>query len=206
MAATYHLSPEGYAALAKEEGNIAFIYDDLRTGPLRPLRSYDEARGTPTIGLGVAIQSAADRAKYAVYLTRQATPDELLAINSAKLAEMEAHLNKRLDGILLTQPMFDALFSFQWNVGPYSKHLLKAIDALRVGDYAAAQQAIADGPKTSKGITLPALAARRMREAAIFAREGLAAAAPAVVDGLPMLLSVAAVAVGTFFLVRAATR
>jgi GH24 family phage-related lysozyme (muramidase) len=210
MAANYHLSSEGYAELAKAEGNIPFIYDDLRTGALKPLRSYEGIRGTPTIGLGVAIQSAADREKYAVFLTRNATPEELRKINDAKLAEFEAHLNRRLDGIALTQPMFDALFSFQWNVGPYSKHIVQAVEALRAGDYAAAQQVIANGPKTSKGILLPALAARRLKEAALFAREGLTAKAHAAVDtaanSLPMLISVFAVSVGTFFLVRRITR
>lgn len=204
----FHLSPAGYAVLARLEGNIPYVYDDLRVGPLRPLTSYAEARGTPTIGLGVAIQSEADRQKYAVFLTRRATPAELEAINRTRLAEFEQKLSARLAGARLTQGMFDALFLLMWNTGAGGAALNRAIAALKLGDYAAAQQAIATGPVTSRGQVLEALVRRRALEAQMFA-ESVEATAEKVAGTIkknpwPYLGAVGVIAALTFAAARIA--
>lgn len=202
----FRLSSSGYAELARMEGNVPYVYDDLRLGPLRPLTSYAEARGTPTIGLGVAIQSEADRQKYAVYLTRSATPAELELINRTKLAEFEHSLNAKLAGAALTQGMFDALFSLMWNAGPNNSALRQAIEAVRAGNYAAAQQAIASGPTTSKGRVLEVLVRRRAKEAQMFAAEVAAEASEAVAgvqkNPWPYLAAVGLVTGAAFLTVR----
>ena len=169
----FRLSARGYADLLRAEANIPFIYDDLRTGPLRPLNAYEEANGTPTIGIGVAIQGEAARQQFARYLGQKIPPDELEKINRIKLNEFESSLNRKLVGAKLSQAMFDALFSLSWNTGQNSASVIRATDAIKRGDYAAAQQAIATGPITSKGRVLDTLVRRRATEAARFAEEGL---------------------------------
>lgn len=211
--AQFRLSKQGYAELLRTEANLPFIYDDLRTGPARPLNSYDEANGTPTMGIGVAIQGEEARQKYAKYLGRQIPADELEEINRLKLAEFEGYLNRKLAGAKFSQAMFDALFSLMWNTGPNSGAVNAATAAVQRGDYAAAQQAIANGPTTSKGKVLEGLVQRRAREAARFAAEGLsdfvqmsAAAGEAVKrNPIPYIFGATLIAGTTFFLTRKAT-
>ena len=206
----YHLSKQGYAELLRTEANLPFIYDDLRTGAARPLNTYEEARGTPTMGIGVAIQDEAARQKYAKYLGKQIPAAEIEEINRLKLAEFEANLNKRLVGAKLSQAMFDALFSLTWNTGSNSSWVKNATNAVKAGDYAAAQQVIANGPITSKGQLVSGLVTRRAREAAMFAAEGLTgfasltreAAEAATRNPLPFLTGALLVSGTTFFLVR----
>lgn len=213
-APSFKLSAAGYQSLLKEEGNIPFIYDDLRTGPLKPLTSYDQARGTPTIGLGVAIQGEAMRQEFAPFLSRRATPEELERINSSKIAKFERDVNGQLGDAHLSQAMYDALFSLAWNTGPFSRSVKATIEAIKRGDYAAAQQAIASGPTTSKGMVIQTLVKRRAREAAAFAAEGLsgfqAAGRQLLTDmqasPLPYLVGVGVLATATFLLVRAMSR
>jgi GH24 family phage-related lysozyme (muramidase) len=145
-----HLSKQGYAELLRTEANLPFIYDDLRTGAARPLNTYEEARGTPTMGIGVAIQGEAARQQYAKYLGKQIPAAELEEINRLKLAEFEANLNKKLVGAKLSQAMYDALFSLMWNTGPNSSWVKNATNAVKAGDYAAAQQTIANAPLRRK--------------------------------------------------------
>ena len=169
----FRLSKRGYDDLVRAEANVAFIYDDLRTGALRPLNTYEEARGTPTMGIGVAIQSEAARQQYAKYLGKTIPAAELEEINRLKLAEFENSLNRKLAGAQISQAMFDALFSLAWNTGTNSNSVNTAVAAIHRGDYATAQKAIASGPVTSKGQLVQALVTRRAREAALFAEEGL---------------------------------
>jgi len=206
----FHLSKQGYVELVRTEANLPFIYDDLRTGAARPLNSYEEARGTPTMGVGVAIQGEAARQKYAKYLGKQIPADELEEINRLKLAEFEGNLNKKLVGAKLSQAMFDALFSLMWNTGPNSSAIKNATNAIKAGDYAAAQRAIAAGPVTSKGQVVQSLVVRRAREAALFASQGLTdfvsltreAATAATRNPLPFMMGALLVSGTTFFLVR----
>jgi GH24 family phage-related lysozyme (muramidase) len=209
-----HLSKQGYAELLRTEANLPFIYDDLRTGAARPLNTYEEARGTPTMGIGVAIQGEAARQQYAKYLGKQIPAAELEEINRLKLAEFEANLNKKLVGAKLSQAMYDALFSLMWNTGPNSSWVKNATNAVKAGDYAAAQQTIANGPVTSKGQLVSGLVTRRAREAAMFASEGLtdfvsmtrSAADVATRNPIPFVLAALTVSGTTFFLVRRLSR
>jgi GH24 family phage-related lysozyme (muramidase) len=206
----FHLSKKGYDELVRTEANVPFIYDDLRTGALRPLNSYEEARGTPTMGIGVAIQGEAARQQYAKYLGKQIPAAELEQINRLKLAEFENSLNRKLVGARLSQAMFDALFSLAWNTGPNSYSVNSATEAVRRGDYAAAQKAIASGPVTSKGQVIQGLVTRRAREAALFAEEGLEnfvaaaqqAAGAVSKNPLPFIAGALMVAGTTFFLTK----
>jgi hypothetical protein len=176
----YRLSSKGLDELKRMEGVRYAVYDD-KTG--KPINSYEEAGGTPTIGMGLAIQSAEDRERYRPYLGNRKAPQAVIdEANRQKVAQFEARLNQMFGGVKLTQSMFDALFHFAWNIGTGSKHLKKAADALRQTDaegkpnpdYPKAQQAIADGPKSGVGIGyMPALAKRRASEAALFMSEGL---------------------------------
>jgi GH24 family phage-related lysozyme (muramidase) len=212
----YRLSSAGYKEVLKTEGNIPYVYDDQRTGPLRPLRSYAEAIGTPTIGIGVAINTPERRKQFEVFLTRQATPEELETINRVKLDEYMKDLNRRLGPVKISQSMYDALFSLFWN--SYSG-AFPVIRAIQQGDYEAAVEAIKNGPKTAKqsdGTSKynEGLARRRMNEAALFAKEGLKdfvamgeeAAESVRRNPLPYLFGVAAVAGTTFFLTKSIVR
>jgi GH24 family phage-related lysozyme (muramidase) len=209
-----HLSKQGYAELVRTEANLPFIYDDLRTGAARPLNTYEEARGTPTMGIGVAIQGEAARQQYAKYLGKQIPAAALEEINRLKLAEFEANLNKKLVGAKLSQAMYDALFSLMWNTGPNSSWVKNATTAVKAGDYAAAQQTIANGPVTSKGQVVSGLVTRRAREAEMFASEGLtdfvsmtrSAADAATRNPLPFIVGALLVSGSTFFLVRQLSR
>ena len=221
MAATsappnYRLSSAGYKEVLRSEGNIPYVYDDQRTGPLRALTSYEEARGTPTIGIGVAINTPERRKQFEVYLTRQASPDELETINRVKLGEYMKDLNRRLGSVKISQSMYDALFSLFWN--SYSG-AFPVIRAIQQGDYEAAAEAIKNGPKTARqsdGTSKynEGLAKRRMQEAALFAKEGLKgfvsmgteAAESVSKNPLPYLVGVAAVAGTTFFLTKSLIR
>ena len=60
------VSPAGLELIMKEEGFRPFVYDDLNSKV--PLASYESSRGTPTIGVGHAIQSGPDRQRFRKYL------------------------------------------------------------------------------------------------------------------------------------------
>lgn len=144
------------------------------------------------------------------YLGKQIPAAELEEINRLKLAEFEANLNKKLVGAKLSQAMYDALFSLMWNTGPNSSWVKNATTAVKAGDYAAAQQTIANGPVTSKGQLVSGLVTRRAREAAMFAAEGLTgfvsltreAAEAATRNPLPFIAGALMVSGTTFVLVR----
>ena len=176
----YKLSESGLADLKKTEGVRYAVYDD-KTG--KPINSYEEAGGTPTIGMGLAIQSAEDREKYRPYLGGKKAPENVIdEANRKKVAQFEAALNKKIGSATLTPAMFDAIFQFAWNVGTGSQYVKRIAEALNKTDdkgkpkpdYNAAQKAIADGPKSGVGIGyMEALARRRAKEAELFLRDGI---------------------------------
>jgi len=176
----YKLSPAGLEDLKKMEGVRYAVYDD-KTG--KPINSYEQAGGTPTIGMGLAIQSAEDREKYRAYLGGNKAPPAVIdEANRKKVAQFEDILNKKLGTASLTPSMFDAIFHFAWNVGTGSKHVTKIVEALKKTDdkgkpkpdYEAAKTAIAEGPKSGVGIGyMEALARRRAKEAELFIRDGI---------------------------------
>jgi GH24 family phage-related lysozyme (muramidase) len=176
----YRLSDKGLEELKRMEGVRYAVYDD-KTG--KPINSYEEAGGTPTIGMGLAIQSAEDRERYRPYLgNRKASQAVIDEANRQKVAQFEAKLNQMFGGVKLTPAMFDAIFHFAWNIGTGSRHLKNVASALTqkdaegkpAPDYQKAQKAIADGPKSGVGIGyMEALAKRRAKEAALFLSEGM---------------------------------
>jgi GH24 family phage-related lysozyme (muramidase) len=191
----HRLSSDGYQELIRMEANRLAVYDDF-TG--QPINSYEEAGGTPTIGIGLAIQSASDREKFRPYLGgRKATPEFMETENRRRLLEFENAVNGLLGSAKVTQAMFDALFFLAWNAGPGAKSLKDATSAILRGDYAAAQQAIANGPTYSKGRYMPALAERRAKEAVLFMSQGLPGGAGTALV-LTATLAAAALA-GTLF-------
>lgn len=191
------ISSDGYQELLRTEGNRLAIYDD-KTG--QPINAYEDSVGTPTIGLGLAIQNAADREKYRPYLGgRKADQGFIDSENKKKIASFEGQLNGMLGSSLVTQAMFDALFSLAWNTGPGSTSVKNTVAAILRKDYAAAQQAIANGPTRGVGIGyMPALAARRAKEAAAFMAQGLPGGAGTTALVLTATLAAAALA-GTLF-------
>ena len=123
----YRLSDSGLSELKRVEGVRYAVYDD-KTG--KPINSYEEAGGTPTIGMGLAIQNAEDREKYRPYLgNRKAPADVIDAANKQKVAQFESRVNSLLGPVALTQSMFDAIFHFAWNVGTNSSYLKKVAAA-----------------------------------------------------------------------------
>jgi GH24 family phage-related lysozyme (muramidase) len=176
----YKLSAAGLEDLKKVEGVRYAVYDD-KTG--KPINSYEEAKGTPTIGMGLAIQDAAAREKYRPYLGgKKAPPNVMDEANRQKVAQFESSLNKQIGNAILTESMFDAIFHFAWNVGTGSQYVKRIAEAVNLTDakgkpkpdYQAAQKAIADGPKSGVGIGyMEALAKRRAKEAELFLRDGI---------------------------------
>ncbi len=188
--ASYRLSKTGLDDLRRMEAMRLSVYDDA-TG--KNISSYEEAKGFPTIGLGLLIDSAEKREKYRPYLGgRKADSDWMWEQSMATVRYFENALNRQLAGVKLTQSMFDSLFSLAWNTGAGSKTVKAAIAASRIPDYIAASKAIAAGPITSKGKVMEGLVKRRAKEAALFLAEG-------VPGGLDTLIKT-----NTFFLYGAA--
>ena len=167
----YKLSSEGLDHLLRTERNVPYVYDDA-TG--QAISSYDQARGTPTIGLGLAIDTPEERDLFRPYLGGvRASMDWLNRQNMAKVAEFENILRKRIGATYLTPNMFDAIFSLAWNTGPYADVVKRVIAYAQAGDYDTAAHEIRNGPTTNKktGAVEPGLVARRKREADLFLKE-----------------------------------
>jgi GH24 family phage-related lysozyme (muramidase) len=165
----YVLSDRGYEDLVQKERNYAFVYDDA-TGKSIP--SYESAKGFPSIGLGLKIDTAEERQKFAPYLNGNKAPDSVIAeANAATIATFTAALNRKAGHLKMTQSMFDALFSLAWNTGYNSDVVARVIDYIGAEDYESAAHAIATGPVKSKGKTQPGLVARRAEEAALFLKD-----------------------------------
>lgn len=165
----FRLSFEGQNRLMAEEKNIPYVYDDA-TG--KAIGSYAEAKGTPTIGLGLAIDTDEERQLFAPYLNGNKTdPNFLRTQNVKKILEFESILNRKLQDVpAVTQNMFDALFSLAWNTGAYSPVVRQVIDYIQAEDYDSAAHAILNGPRTNKktGEVMSGLIIRRKREADLF--------------------------------------
>jgi GH24 family phage-related lysozyme (muramidase) len=167
----YKLSAAGLEDLKNTEAMRLSVYDD-KDG--RNLNSYEEARGYPTIGIGLLIDSAEKREKYRPYLGGKKADKEWMWKESlATVRRFESDLNKRIGDIKLTQSMFDALFSLAWNTGTASRWVKEVIQKAGLKDYDGAAEVIAKGPVTSKGAVMQGLVARRAREAKMFLQDGI---------------------------------
>lgn len=190
--ANFRLSSDGIAFLEKREAVIPYVYDDGRGATPggnperdrakgRCLTDWSQFKAYPTIAMGLRIYPD-DYDRFAPYLDCNYVSDSLLKdLIREPIVEREEKLNELLEGIPVTQAMFDALFFMMYNTGHGNSSFKKAIAALAktdsagkpAPDYTAAQQAIANGPVTSKGEYKASLAERRQLEAEWFMREGL---------------------------------
>lgn len=188
--ANFKLSQAGFEWLRKREAIIPYVYDDGRGARGDPakdrergrcLSDWNQFKAYPTIAMGLRIYPK-DYDKYSAYLNCNPVPESLLKeLIQIPIVEREVDLNKLIGDTPVTQSMFDALFSMMYNTGKGNGSFKKAIAALKqtdpagkpAPDYTAAQQAIANGPKTSKGKFISSLAERRQLESEMFMKDGL---------------------------------
>jgi GH24 family phage-related lysozyme (muramidase) len=156
--------------MKKMEAIRPHVYDDA-TG--KDVSDWTQVVGYPTIALGKKIE-AAEKAVYAAYLKGKSKLEgsALKKVIDETFTPREKKLEAALK-VPVTQSMFDALFSFSFNTGFGAKSFKNVLALVNAGDYTGAQQAIANGPSTSKGKSLPGLVARRKYESELFAAEGL---------------------------------
>lgn len=174
------LSAQGRDHLRRAEGVVRYVYDDARGAGYKPT-SWSDFRGYPTIALGRKIEPN-EFGQFTAYLNGNPVSEELLQqLIHDTISVRETKLSSLLQDVPVTQEMYDALFSFMYNVGQGASKFKAAIAALAQKDdkgkwepdYMAAVQAIATGPMTSKGVQLPVLVKRRAEEAAMFMSGGL---------------------------------
>jgi len=164
------ISSSFFDYLKKTEAVRKIVYDDA-TG--KEVSSYADVKGAPTIAVGKKIQPH-ENEKFKKHLKggTKLEGGALETVISETIDPREAFLTKKLT-VPVTQSMFDALFSFMYNTGEYAKSFKGVLAKVNAGDYKGAQDAIANGPKTSGGKVLEGLAKRRAHEAQLFASEGL---------------------------------
>lgn len=162
----YTLSPAGIDFLKKEEGVRHQVYDD-KTG--KPVRSFSEVSGYPTIGIGHLIADS-ERSYFSKYLVgNQEMPmSEVLAIFQRDVAEkFERVLNARVKG-RINQLMWDALVIQAYNTGPNTNALKTTIEHINAGNYDQSVLSFATRPVTSKGVVVQGLINRREKELKMF--------------------------------------
>lgn len=153
-AAALTVSPDGIALIKEFEGFSANAYPDPGTGNLPITIGY----GSTTDEQGRPI------ARDAVW-TRERAEARL----SAHVAEF-AHGVANLVSNKATQPQFDALVSFAYNVGTGALGKSTLLRLHRAGDYAGAASEFAKWVNAG-GRVLPGLVRRRAAEAALYRRK-----------------------------------
>tara|TARA_Y100000034_G_scaffold31184_1_gene38153 strand:+ start:1398 stop:2054 length:657 start_codon:yes stop_codon:yes gene_type:complete len=168
----YTIDDTGSEFLTAGEGFRAQVYDD-KDGTI--ISSYEESVGTPTIGYGLALQTAELREKFRKYLGGGKTLSK-----SKGLSLFKDTVQNYIDGVNeklmapVTQSMMNSLTSYAYNVGVNSSFLKRAINSLNEGDYIGASDVIRSGPYTGAGIGYMAgLERRRNKEADLFLEDGL---------------------------------
>lgn len=176
------VSKKGLRYLLQSEGAIPYVYDDGDgTWPKKRISSFS-TKGYPTIGVGHRIYPK-EQARFREHLAggRDMTEAEMMDL-------LREDIDKRIATpgwkarilVPITQSMYDALVHQAFNTGPNAKSVRTAIAAINRKDWAAAQQALAKGPVTSKGKRLNALVKRRAFEASYFMEDGVPGLAQAV--------------------------
>jgi lysozyme len=146
----YTVSDAGLAFIARHEGFRAHVYDD--------------GAGNSTVGYG---HKLAQGESYPDGVT-QGQAMELLARD---VAAASAAVNACVTGAI-TQPQFDALVSFAFNVGVAAFAGSTLLRDVNGGDTTAAAAAFLAWDKITQGgawVASPGLAARRSAESALFA-------------------------------------
>jgi lysozyme len=168
-------STNGRKLIEQYEGLILQSYDDAND---HVVSSGGTARGTLTIGYGHTSSAGAP----AVYAGQVITKEQADAILTSDLSKVEASVNS-LVKVPLTQNQFDALVSFQYNLGSLAKSSL--LTALNKKDYKGAadkfmlyNNARVDG----KLVPLAGLTKRRTAEKNLFLKtDSAGAVAPTAV-------------------------
>ncbi|NBV89132.1 MAG: lysozyme [Betaproteobacteria bacterium] len=133
------------------------------------LKPYKDIAGIWTIGCGHVIKPGEQFGE----ITLQQAMD--LLRSDIKVAE--GGVNKAVN-VPLTQPMFDALCSFAFNVGTGALSASSALKKLNAGDYAAAADLLllwskVRDPKTGALVTSAGLYNRRLSEKQLFLSQGV---------------------------------
>lgn len=182
------MSREGLAELVRSEGSRAQVYDD-KNG--RTIASFSEAQGYPTIGVGHLI-TPSQYSRFERYLAgREAmSQSQIQDLLSEDLPKYEKPVSDAIQ-VTVTPQMFDALVSLAFNAGPNSYAVKNAIKEINQKNWEGAAQAIADGPKTSKGVLVQGLVKRRANEAQWFLSGGTPTTKTAIIQtGLSAFQSV----------------
>lgn len=155
------ISARGLRELVREEGSRKVVYDD-KNG--KPIASYDDAEGYPTIGVGHLI-SKREQKRFAPYLkgTGAMTDDEIQKLLLEDLGPRIRFLNNKLSAEV-TQNMFDALLSMMFNTGQGNRFFREAVRLTNQNKYEEAAAVIKSGPVTSKGKVFAGLVRRRTNE------------------------------------------
>lgn len=184
MGTSRSFSSSALQKLIEHEGAIPYVYDDGDgTWPKVNISDYN-TQGYPTIGVGHLIRSS-EYDKYRPYLKgggsvmSSSQMQSLLASDVERVAE--AKLRDQIQ-VPITQSMWDALVMQAFNTGANATSIKNAIAAINQKDYEGAQQALLNGPTSSKGRYLSALAKRRQTEAEMFMEDGY----PTFLDAVPM--------------------
>lgn len=163
------ISKEGRKELIASEGYRAQVYDDANG---RIVSSYSQVSGYPTIGIGHLITDK-ERNKFSKYLGggKEMSESQVSRLLSKDIKRFTDHLNKELK-IDVTQPMFDALTAYAFNIGVNSNFLKRTIEKINNKDFKGAASIILSGPTTSKGAVLDGLVRRRQKESEQFLSGG----------------------------------
>jgi len=130
-------------------------------------RLYDDPAGNCTIGYGHLVHlgptNGSEPADLCAGITRQRGLELLRADAHGAAEAVRTQVTVRL-----SQPQFDALVSFAYNVGPAAFAGSTLVRLLNAGDYAAVSGQLARWTKAG-GKPLPGLVRRRAAEARLFA-------------------------------------
>jgi GH24 family phage-related lysozyme (muramidase) len=184
MGTSRSFSSAGLEKLIEHEGSIPYVYDDGDgTWPKAHISSYS-TQGYPTIGVGHLIRST-EYEKYRPYLKgggKLLSNSEMKSLLAADVERVsEAPLRDQIQ-VPITQSMWDALVMQAFNTGAAARSIKNAVAAINREDYDAARDALLNGPTSSKGRYLSALAKRRQYEADLFMADGY----PTFFHSIPM--------------------
>lgn len=168
------VSESGLKEIISSESIRYEVYDDANG---KPISSYSELKGYPTIGVGHRIKDN-ERTYFSKYLkgNGKLSKSQVMVLFSKDVPKYTQPVLKRINKPI-TQSMLDALVSLAYNAGPNAKSVKEATAKINELDYKGAAQAILNGPTKSKVkgkyVTRPGLVKRRKSEAKLFLKDGV---------------------------------
>lgn len=158
------LDQEGVDFIEKREKFIPYIYDDRDPNKVKKsLKSFKEAVGYPTIGIGMKIHTEED---FAYWLEQvPLTYERAKELYIEKLKPYVRAVAKT--PFIFKQNQFNAMVSFCYNIGPTGYKNSDVYEALCCGDTARAMDVLITYVH-SQGIYSPGLKARRQEERNVF--------------------------------------